>query len=170
MTSTDDALQRASDFWTATERAKRIAKYERQLADPGRIYAGKPTRPHRWPEWQREEFREWAGDRFPAWYEQARARIAERENVRDFEAAWHPGGPDAYWAERVTQRVAQAVQTEIPHYVDRAVAMSDAELGAELRGLATAMANSGDDASEAAMSRIAAMMVAAERLSPLGNQ
>jgi hypothetical protein len=85
----------------ASEHAKRIARYERILADP----AGK------WKSIDAQGFREWAGDRFAAWYEQARA-VAVGEwgwGTRDFEAFWHPRGRIAYWCERSRQQLDQAI-------------------------------------------------------------
>lgn len=93
------------------ERAWRRERCEQMLADPAQRYAGKLRYGRSFHDGERAEFRQWAGERFAAWYDQARALAAEHDGVdgRDFDAMWHPGGYYAYWAERTRRRAEEAI-------------------------------------------------------------
>lgn len=93
------------------ERASRRERCEQMLADPAQRHAGKLRYGRSFHDGERAEFRQWAGERFAAWYDQARALAAEHDGVdgRDFDAMWHPGGYYAYWSEHTWRRAQEAI-------------------------------------------------------------
>ena len=92
------------------ERATRRERCEQMLADPARRRAGRHLCGRSFNDRDRAEFREWAGERFAAWYDQARALAIEHDDMdgREFDAMWHPRGPLAYWSERTRRQLEQA--------------------------------------------------------------
>jgi hypothetical protein len=110
----DRVIEQLNEYQAINEarrRAARAAHYEQMLADP-RLLTPLPRNWPRYQEWHRAEFREWAGDRFPAWREQARAVAVDDWgwDERDFDAFWHPGGERAYWSERNRRLMDEAVE------------------------------------------------------------
>ena len=115
-----DAEQAERDKWgeelLAREKARRFERYERMLADPARLRNGMPLYGRSFQDWQCAEFREYAGERFAAWHEQARALAVEYgTDARDFDAIWYPGGPREYWYERSRRRLAEAIEEWAAH-------------------------------------------------------
>jgi hypothetical protein len=98
----------------ASASAARRAKFERLLADPAQEQHGSSGWRERETlvEWERQDFRDWAGDRFAAWHEQARALAAEHGERDRFDSAWHPSGRLGYLIERWTEERAAQVRLE----------------------------------------------------------
>ena len=89
-----------------------ITRFEKVLADPDRYPSNRGDR---------ERFREWAGDRFTAWYQRGHA-LAEAKDaagtgddglseVRFFESNWHLDGPMAYYDQKRVEDTLEWVRT-----------------------------------------------------------